>query len=294
MPRTRNGLHVNREKLSGLLFVMPFLLGFAFFMMIPMLISLRYAFSEYDILNPPVFCGLKNLKKLFSDDTFWQSLKVTLFYTFISVPMKLTFALIVALIMAKKTRLSGLYRAIYYIPSLLGGSVAVAVLWKRVFATNGLINKLFGFEIAWLGDKHTAIWVLILLAVWQFGSSMLIFLSALKQIPDSLKEAATVDGATSRQQFFHIVLPLLTPTIFFNFVMQTISAFLTFTQCQIITNGQPMDSTLFYSLYMYQQTFEFYNAGYGAAMAWVILLVISMFTGLLFATKKFWVYEGGY
>lgn len=287
-------LHIHRGKLSGLLFVMPFLLGFTFFMLIPMLLSLRYAFSDYNILNPPTFCGLKNLEKLFSDETFWQSLKVTLFYTFVSVPLKLTFALIVALIMTKKTRLNGIYRAVYYIPSLLGGSVAVAVLWKRVFATNGLINKLFDLEVAWLGNKYTAIWVLILLAVWQFGSSMLIFLSALKQIPDSLKEAATVDGATGRQHFFRIVLPLLTPTIFFNFVMQTISAFLMFTQCQIITNGQPMNSTLFYAVYMYQQTFEFYNAGYGAAMAWVILLVIAAFTGLLFATKKFWVYEGGY
>lgn len=287
-------LPIHRSKLSGLLFVMPFLLGFTFFMLIPMLLSLGYAFSDYNILNPPTFSGLKNLEKLFSDETFWQSLKVTLFYTFVSVPLKLTFALIVALIMTKKTRLNGIYRAVYYIPSLLGGSVAVAVLWKRVFATNGLINKLFDLEVAWLGNKYTAIWVLILLAVWQFGSSMLIFLSALKQIPDSLKEAATVDGATGRQHFFRIVLPLLTPTIFFNFVMQTISAFLMFTQCQIITNGQPMNSTLFYAVYMYQQTFEFYNAGYGAAMAWVILLVIAAFTGLLFATKKFWVYEGGY
>ena len=284
---------LDREMISGFLFVSPFVFGFLFFMMIPMLISLWYSFSEYNILTPAKWIGLDNYIKLFSDETFLQSLKVTLLYTFVSVPLKLCFALIVALIMTKNTRMNSVYRAVYYIPSLLGGSVAVAVLWKRVFATNGLINKTFGLSMPWLGNKNTAIWVLILLAVWQFGSSMLIFLSALKQIPISLKEASTVDGAGENQHFFRITLPLLTPTIFFNFVMQTIGAFLMFTQCQIITNGQPMNSTLFYSVYMYKQTFEFYNAGYGAAMAWVILLIISAFTGILFATKRFWVYEGG-
>ena len=147
--------------------------------------------------------------------------------------------------------------------------------------------------VSWLGDKNTAIWTLILLAVWQFGSSMLIFLSSLKQIPSSLYEAASIDGAGKFRQFFKITLPLLTPTIFFNLVMQMINGFLAFTQSLIITQGKPMDTTLFYAVYMYQQSFQFNNAGYGAAMAWVMLLIIGLFTLLLFKTKKFWVYDAG-
>ena len=176
--------------------------------------------------------------------------------------------------------------------------MAVAILWKRIFAVDGVVNKLLGAvglpsDFAWLGDERTAIWTLIILAVWQFGSSMLIFLSSLKQIPSTLYEAADIDGANKIQQFFKITLPLLTPTIFFNLVMQMINGFLAFTQSYIITQGRPMNSTLFYTVYMYQQSFEFYNTGYGAAMAWVMLLLIGLITLFLFATKRFWVYEGG-
>ena len=177
-------------------------------------------------------------------------------------------------------------------PSIIGGSVAVSVLWKRMFSSDGVINSLLHLigidcHVSWLGNTSTAIWVLILLVVWQFGSSMLIFLSALKQIPASLYEAAMVDGSGPVYRFFKITLPLLTPTIFFNLVMQTISGFLAFTQCYIITEGKPLNSTLLYTVYMYQQSFEFYNAGYGAALAWVMLAVIGLITLALFATKKF-------
>ena len=176
--------------------------------------------------------------------------------------------------------------------------MAVSILWKRMFAMDGVVNKLLGMvgiqtSFSWLGDTRTAIWVLILLVVWQFGSSMLIFLSSLKQVPQSLYEAAEVDGASAPAKFFKITLPLLTPTIFFNLVMQMINGFLAFTQCYIITQGKPMNSTLLYTVYMYKQSFEFYNTGYGAALAWVMLAVIGLITLFLFATKRFWVYEGG-
>lgn len=235
---------------------------------------------------------------MIEDPTFWQTIKVTFFFAFVSVPLKLVFALLVAMLLLKNTKMSGFYRAVYYLPSIIGGSVAVAILWKRMFAIDGVINNLLagiGIEssISWLGNTKTAIWVLILLAVWQFGSSMLIFLSSLKQIPVSLYEAAMVDGAGRAYRFFKITLPLLTPTIFFNLVMQMINGFLAFTQCYIITQGKPMNSTLLYTVYMYQQSFEFYNTGYGAALAWVMLLLIGLITLFLFATKKFWVYEGG-
>lgn len=289
---------LNSEAYAGYLFVLPFIIGFLCFLIVPMAISLYYAFCDYDILSPPVFTGLKNFQKMFSDPTFFQTIRVTFYFAFISVPLKLIFALIVAMILFKSTRMTGFYRAAYYLPSVIGGSVAVAILWKRMFAIDGVVNKIlnnFGIKssIAWLGNTSTAIWILILLVVWQFGSSMLIFLSSLKQIPTSLYEAADVDGANGFHKFRTITLPLLTPTIFFNLVMQMINGFLAFTQCYIITQGKPMNSTLLYTVYMYQQSFEFYNTGYGAALAWVMLAIIGLVTLGLFATKKLWVYDGG-
>ena len=289
---------LSRESTAGIIFTLPFTIGFLLFMIVPMGISLYYSFCKYDILSPPVFTGLDNFVKMFQDETFFKAIGVTFYFALVSVPLRLIFALVVAMLLLKNSRMSGFYRAAYYLPSIIGGSVAVAILWKRMFATDGVINRLLGMvgietTFAWLGETRTAIWVLILLAVWQFGSSMLIFLSALKQISRELYEAAEVDGANGIQKFFRITLPLLTPTIFFNLVMQMINGFLAFTQSYIITQGKPMNSTLFYTVYMYQQSFEFYNTGYGAALAWVMLAIIGAITQILFATKKFWVYEEG-
>jgi multiple sugar transport system permease protein len=292
--------HLNKNSTAGVVFALPFIIGFTMFMIVPMGMSLYYSFCEFEILGAPKFIGIENYIKMFTEDeTFYKSISVTFFYALVSVPLRLTFALIVALILLRNTKATGFYRAAYYLPSIIGGSVAISILWKRLFAEDGTFNHLLqaigvNSHFSWLGNKNTAIWVLILLAVWQFGSSMLIFLSALKQIPSSLYEASRVDGSGKVNQFFRITLPLLTPTIFFNLVMQMISGFLAFTQCFIITQGRPMSSTLFYSVYMYQQSFEFYNTGYGAAMAWVMLIIISAITAILFKTKKLWVYEGGF
>ena len=290
---------LNTEETAGIICTLPFTFGFMAFTIVPMLMSLYYAFTDYDIKNPPVWAGLKNFIKMFTDDPrFVKSLQVTFYFALTSVPLRLIFALLVALLLLRTTKATSFYRAAYYLPSIIGGSVAVSILWKRMFAKEGVVNAILGMfgihtTFAWLGNKHTAIWVLVVLAVWQFGSSMLIFLSSLKQIPQSLYEAARVDGSNKWQQFWKITLPLLTPTIFFNLVMQMINGFLAFTQCYIITQGKPMDSTLFYTVYMYEQSFQFNNAGYGAAMAWVMLLIIALITAILFGTKKFWVYEGG-
>ncbi|MGL5434582.1 MAG: carbohydrate ABC transporter permease [Lachnospiraceae bacterium] len=288
---------LNSDSSAGVIFALPFIIGFFTFLLVPMGISLYYSFCDYDILSPARFVGLKNYIKMFTnDETFWISLRATLYFAVASVPLRLIFALLVAMILVKTSKANGFYRAAYYLPSIIGGSVAVSVLWKRMFEIDGVVNKLLGAigieaNFSWLGDKRTAIWTLILLAVWQFGSSMLIFLSSLKQIPTSLYEAAEVDGANKVTRFFRITLPLLTPTIFFNMVMQIISGFLAFTQSFIITQGKPMDTTLFYAVYMYRQSFSYNNSGYASAMAWFMLLLISVVTLLLFKSKKYWVYE---
>jgi multiple sugar transport system permease protein len=223
------------------------------------------------------------------DTRFLNSLFVTLRYVFVSVPLKLVFALGVAMLMNQKLRLIPFYRAVYYIPTLLGGSVAIAVLWRRLFAGDGVINAMlqsaFGINPpAWISNPRYALYTLILLAVWQFGSPMIIFLAGLKQIPHEHYEAASVDGAGPLRQFFSITLPALSPIILFNLVMQMISAFQSFTQAFIISggNGGPLDSTMFYSLYLYIKGFGFSEMGYAAAMAWLLLLIIGLLTALTF------------
>lgn len=289
---------INQENVAGVICTSPFIIGFFLFLIVPMLISGYYSFCDYDILSAPKWTGLENFVRIFQDSKFYKSMGVTFFFAFVSVPLRLIFALIVAMILLKPTKLTGLYRAAYYLPSIIGGSVAVSILWKRMFAIDGTVNALLNAigipsKMSWLGNTSTAIWTLILLAVWQFGSSMLIFLSSLKQIPSTIYEAAEIDGATPVRKFFGVTLPLLTPTIFFNLVMQMINGFLAFTQCYIITQGKPMNSTLFYTVYMYQQAFEFKHTGYASALAWIMLLVVGAFTGILFLTKKYWVYDGG-
>lgn len=287
---------MNTPKVAGYIFILPFIIGFLAFMALPMILSLGFSFTRYNILKSPVFIGLENYKTMFTaDPKFWKVFGVTMYYVLFSVPLRLIMALGVALLLVKSTRLSGFYRAVYYLPSIIGSSVAVAILWKRMFASDGVINallKVIGLpsDTAWLGREDTAIWTLIILAVWQFGSSMLIFLSGLKQIPVSLYEAATVDGANGIQRFFQITIPMLTPTIFFNLINQLINGFMAFTQSYIITQGKPRDSTLFYTVYMYQNSFTYNKLGYGCAMAWFMVFVVGILTLILFRTQNKWVY----
>nr|WP_141728655.1 sugar ABC transporter permease [Robinsoniella peoriensis] len=297
--RKKYKFNIYKESTAGVIFTLPFIIGFLLFLIVPLGISLYYAFCDYGILTPAAFTGLNNFRNMMVDELFWKSLGITVFYSVVSVPLKLVFALLVAILFQKTTKATGLYRALYYLPSIIGGSVAVSILWKRMFATDGMVNQIlhsFGVQtsIPWLGNANTAIWTLILLTVWQFGSSMLIFLSSLKQIPRTFYEASTVDGAGKWRQFTSITLPLLTPTIFFNLVMQMINGLLAFTQCFIITQGQPLNSTLFYMVHMYNQSFVHYNTGYGAALAWVMILIVGVVTAILFMTKKRWVYDGGF
>lgn len=291
---------LKKDTVAAVVCMMPFIIGFLAFLIVPMIQSLYFAFTDFHMIRPTYdFVGLDNFRRMFTDQRFWSSLRATFNFVFGSVPLRLVFALIVAMLLLKGSKMSGIYRAMYYLPSILGGSLAVVILWGRIFNADGLLNEMLGLvglnrSFPWLGDASTTIWTLILLAVWQFGSSMLIFLSALKQIPDSLNEASAIDGAGRIGRFFKITLPLLTPTIFFNLVMQTIAGFLAFTQAFVITGGGPRDTTRFYVLHMYETIFEFRRAGEGAAQAWIMLLIIGAITLILFKTKRFWVYDGGF
>ena len=292
---------VNKESTAGLVFSLPFIIGFLMFMAIPMGLSLYYSFCKYDIQTAPQWIGLDNYIRIFTKDTvFTKALGVTCYFALVGTPLKVIFALIVALILNHKSKAIGLYRAVYYLPSIIGGSVAVAILWRRIFESNGTLNAILSTVFPGMASYNwfsegPAIWVLIILTVWQFGSSMLIFLSSLKQIPRELYEAADVDGATKFHQFWTVTLPLLTPTIFFNLVQQTINSFLAFTQSKLITNGAPRNSTLFYTVYQYNKAFPASGKsqmGYASALAWIMLLIVSLVTIFLFWSRKKWVYDG--
>lgn len=292
-----------RQNLEGYSFIGLFVIGFLAFTVIPIGTSLVLSFTKYDILSPPEFVWLDNFIQMFTKDhQFWVSFGVTLFYVVVSVPLRLAFALVVAMLLQKTTRLTTFYRAAYYLPTIIGSSIAISVVWRQMFSGNGLlnsvINKVFhtNISISWIGGEKTAIWTLIILAIWQYGSSMRIFLSGLKQIPKELYEAADIDGATKVRSFFLITLPMLTPVIFFNLIMQLIQGFMTFTQSYVITQGMPMDKTLFITVYIYRNSFTYYKMGYGCAIAWVLLIFMSVVTALLFKSSRSWVFyqaEGG-
>jgi len=278
------------------MFIAPWLIGFFVFTVAPMAASLYLAFTDYDILSTvPRWVGLANFQQMFlRDPRYWKSVQATFYYVMIAVPMRLAFALLVAMLLNTYRRGVSVYRAIYYAPSVVGGSVAVAVMWRQIFGTEGMLNaltRLVGMApITWLGDPRTAIWTLIALAVWQFGSPMLIFLTGLRQIPSELYEAASIDGAGGADKFFKITLPMLSPVILFNLVMQVISGFMVFTQAFIVTGGAPLDTTLFYALYLYRRGFANFQMGYASAMAWVLLLVVAFFTALVFKSSSYWVF----
>lgn len=286
-----------RQNGVGYLFLAPWLIGLFAFSVIPIFSSLYLSFTQYDLMRPSQWEGLGNYMRMFTEDThFFNALKTTFLYVWIGVPLELIFALLLAMLLNKGLSGLRLYRAIYYVPSLVGGSVAVALMWRQIFGAEGLLNKLlalFGIQgVSWIADPRFALYTIILLKIWQFGSPMVIFLAGLQQIPQDLYEAASIDGAGKRVLFLRITLPLLSPIIFFNAVMQMISSFQAFTPAYVISNGSggPLDSTLFYTLYLYQKGFASFQMGYASAMAWVLLLIIALFTGLAFLFAKKWVY----
>lgn len=286
------------QRVFGLAYMMPYIIGLLIFTAIPFVASLYLAFTKYDLMSAPRWVGLDNFERLFSRDrTFWKSLNVTLIYVFATVPLKLAFALFIAAILNYKLRFIGFFRTAFYVPSILGGSIAIAVLWRYIFATEGLANMALGLiglgPVDWFGDPGNALFTITLLRCWQFGSAMVIFLAALQSIDRSLYEAAAIDGASKTRVFFSITLPLLTPVIFFNLIMQMVQAFQEFNGPYIITQGGPLKSTYFLPLYIYDEAFKKFNMGYASAIAWVLFAIIMVLTLLAFWSSKKWVYYAG-
>jgi len=285
-----------RDNRVAYLFLAPWLLGLLAITIGPMIASLYLSFTDYNLLTSPNWIGLDNYREMLEDARLWRSFRVTVRYVVFSVPPLLIFALLIALLLNRGMRGLAFYRSVLYLPSMLGGSVAVAILWRQVFGTDGIVNQLlavFGIQgQGWISNPQYALWTIIILHIWTFGSPMIIFLAGLRQIPEQYYDAAKVDGASPLRQFFWITLPLLTPIIFFNLVLQVIFAFQSFTQAYIVSGGTggPADSTLFFTLYLYREGFAFLHMGYASAMAWFLLLVIAAFTAFNFWFSKFWVF----
>ena len=286
------------QRFLGLAYLAPYIIGLLVFTAEPFLASLYLSFTDYDLLSSPEWVGWDNFKKLFTRDrTFWKSLNVTLLYVFITVPLKLAFALFIAAILNYRLRFINFFRTAFYVPSILGGSIAIAVLWRYMFASEGLVNMALGTvglaPVDWFGDPGNALFTITLLRCWQFGSAMVIFLAALQSIDKSLYEAAAIDGASKTRIFFYITLPLLTPVIFFNLIMQMVQAFQEFNGPYIITQGGPLKSTYLLPLYIYDEAFKKFDMGYASAIAWVLFVIIMVLTLIAFWSSKKWVYYAG-
>lgn len=290
---------VRRRQAVGLVYILPWIVGFLVLQLYPFIASFIYSFTNFNLGGTPDFIGLKNYVDIFTKDAeFWNSLKVTIIFVFVSVPCKLVFALFIAILLNQKVRGVNLFRTVYYLPSIFGSSVAISIVWRMLFQTDGIVNSLLKNihlpTMPWLGEPTMALMTLCLLSVWQFGSSMVIFLAGLKQIPSELYDAAKVDGASVPRTFFTITIPMLTPMVFFNIIMQMINAFQEFTSAFVITDGGPMHGTYVYGLKLYNEAFRYFKIGYSSALSWILFIVIMLFTAVLFASSKKWVhYEDG-
>ncbi len=293
--RKRRGLSKLEQGYMGFVLILPWLIGFCIFKLYPFVSSLVYSFTDYDLFRGVQnVVGFQNYIDAFTKAKNVKALKVTFTYAFMTVPLKLIFALFIAYILNFKIKGVGLFRTAYYVPSILGGSVAIAVLWKALFKNDGVVNTILtmlGFEsINFLADKNWALFIICLLRVWQFGSAMVLFLAALKGVPEDLYEAASIDGATKGRQFLSITIPLISPVIFYNLVTQLVQAFQEFNGPFIITNGGPRNATTLISVIVYNTAFKDYKVGMSSAMAWVMFVIVMILTIIAFVSQKKWVY----
>ena len=283
------------QQYIGFIFIIPWLFGFLAFKAFPLFMSLYISFTQYNIISAPIFIGLENYINIMKDAIFHQSAKVSLLYVIMTVPTRMMFALFIAYILSSKVKGISFFRSLYYIPSLMGGSVAVAILWAYMFMQNGLINSMLESlslpTLPWLSQPLLAMFVISVLHVWQFGSTMVIFLAALKGVPSSLIEAAVVDGASRTRTFWSVIIPYITPVVFFNLMMNLISAFQEFNSAFVITGGGPFRGTYLMSLMIYNNGFTYLKMGYSSALSWILFCAIALVTAILFTTSKWVSYQ---
>ena len=302
-PKTAGGTAVRKYPKNwrwGLLFILPWLLGFLILQAYPLIMSLYYSFTNFSILSEGKWVGFDNYIRLFTKDKYFlKSFFLTFKYALMSVPMKLVMALIVAMILNMRLKGINLFRTVYYLPSIMGGSVAISILWRFMFMKEGMLNKMLGAvhipAVDWLGDPDIALVTISLLVIWQFGSSMVLFIAGLKNVPTELYEAASVDGANKWVQFWNITFPMLTPVVFFNLIMQIIHALQEFTSAFIITNGGPNHGTYLMGVKIYEDAFQNLKMGYASASSWVMFVAILLITLLVFRSSSAWVFynDGG-
>jgi multiple sugar transport system permease protein len=289
-----------RDLRNGLLFIAPWLVGLVVFTLYPILASFYYSFTDYDIVSAPKFVGLANYQALLTTDPlFYRAVANTLFYAAVAIPLNLVVAVLIALLLKTRVRGLSIYRTIFFLPSILP-DIASALLWSWILnpqfgLVNALLKRLHLPTVGWLSDPLWAKPALILIGLWGFGASLIIFLAALQDIPQQLYEAAELDGANSIQRTWHVTIPMLTPTIFFNLVLGMIGAFQYFTTAFVLTQGSggPASSTLFYAMLLYRNAFSYFKMGYASAMAWLLFALVFAITWIIFRTSGRWVYYEG-
>jgi multiple sugar transport system permease protein len=285
-----------RENIAGYLFMSPWIAGFLVLTAGPMIASLYYAFTRYNLFTPPEWVGFDNFTTMFQDPRWQKSVEVTLKYVVVATPLKLLLALGVALLLAQKRSGQGLYRAAFYMPSLIGASVSVGFVWRALFSDDAIVDrtqKVFGLDVGgWIGNPDYVIYALVALSIWQFGAPMVIFLAGLKQVPQELYEAAEMDGAGPLRRFWNITLPMISPVLFFNVLLESIHAFQVFGSAYVVSNTQcgPADATLVYTCYLYQKGFKEAQMGFASAMAWTLVVAVALVTAVLFWSQKKWVH----
>lgn len=285
-----------RQNRIGYGFIMPWLIGLFVFTLIPMLFSLVLSFCKWDIvkgLSTIEFVGFQNFTKIFNDKKFYKALEVTFKFCLISIPMYQICSLLIAMLLNMRIKFMRTFRLIFFLPSIIP-TIATSMIWAQILGKDGLINqglRVFGIQgPAWLNDPKTALYGLILMGLWGIGNTIIIYLSGLQGVGEELYEASSIDGANAFQRFFKITLPMISPTIFFNVVMAVISSFQYFTQAFVMTEGGPLNSTLFYNLYLYTKAYKELKMGYASALAWIMFVIILFFTLLVIRSSSFWVY----
>lgn len=297
-PRQRFRLTMRkREALMGYVFLSPWILGFLIFLAGPMLASIYLSLTNYKMIQPPQWIGLANYERMFTDTFVATSLRVTTIFTAISVPLSIILALAVAVLLNQKIVASGIFRTIFYLPSLISG-VAVAIVFAWIFNYRfGILNYLLSLVGIngpnWLGHPRYALWAFIIMSLWGIGGNVIIYLAGLQGVPVSLHEAAKIDGANAWYRFWNITLPLITPVLLFTLIMGVIGTFQTFTSSYIMTGGGPANATLFYLLYLYRNAFNWFEMGYASALAWLLFIIILTCTLILWSTSARWVYYEG-